>query len=161
MHKFDMPYNEQLSFRDYYRLKYEETVKLIRDLTGELGKANLMQMIQTISEERSLVLADTRAQEVPANDFATFVGYFRDPAHQQTMTIQIVEDTQAAFAIRISECLFASTFQGLEAADIGYLWFCHADYTWAQGFNPGIRLVRSQTLMQGHACCDDRYTWEG
>ncbi len=159
-HKFDMPYGEQMSYREYYRTKYEEMVRLVRDLSGELGKSNLLQMIMTTAEQRSLVLGNAHAEKVPVNDFATYIGMFREPAYQQIMTMQIVEDAPAAFEVRITECLWASTFKDLEAADIGYAHICHADFTWAEGFNPAIKLTRDQTLMQGHASCNHRYTWE-
>jgi len=160
-HKFDMPYDAQMTVRQYYKAKYEEMVQFLQALSLDMGKSNLLDMVRTYSEEKSLVLGNAHAEKAAVNDFATWVGMFRDPAYQKLMTLEIVEDAPAAFGMRITECIWATTFQELNAADLGYLLVCHADHTWAEGFNPGIRLTRDKTLMQGHGLCNHRYTWEG
>lgn len=160
-HRFDNPYDKNLTFRQFFMEKYRQTVEVIQAFSMSLGKAETLQMVKTYSEQKSLVFGNTRAQEVPSNDFATYINYFRDPGYQNLMTMQVVQDTPTVFEIRISECLWAATFQELKAQDIGYALVCHADYTWAEGFNPNIRLTRNQTVMQGHAFCNHRYTWEG
>ena len=61
----------------------------------------------------------------------------------------------------MTECIWAKTFLDYKLGDIGHAHVCWGDYAWAQGFNPKIRMVRDKTLMQGHACCNHRYLWEG
>ena len=77
------------------------------------------------------------------------------------MTFDIVEDTDTAFEMKVTECLTASTFLSLDAGYIGYAGVCWGDYAWAEGFNPKIKLIRDKTLMQGHAFCNHRYVMEG
>jgi hypothetical protein len=80
---------------------------------------------------------------------------------KKILTFNIVEDTNTAFEIHVTECLSASTFLAREAGDIGHAFICWGDYAWAEGFNPKIKLVRDKTLMQGHDCCNHRYIWTG
>ena len=41
--------------------------------------------------------------------------------------------------------------------ELGFLLVCSADFDTAAGFGPGIRLTRTQTIMQGASHCDFRY----
>ena len=72
----------------------------------------------------------------------------------------IVEDTESAFEIKVSECLWAETFRAQDAGDIGFAWICYADYSWPQGFNPKLKMIRDKTLMEGHEYCNHRYVIE-
>ena len=75
--------------------------------------------------------------------------------------MEIVEDTETAFELKVSECLPAAVFRDADAAEIGYASVCWGDYAWAQGFNPKIKLVRDKTLMEGDKYCNHRYIWTG
>ena len=75
--------------------------------------------------------------------------------------MEIVENMDTAYELKVTECIWASTFLAAKAGDIGYASVCIGDYTWAEGFNPKIKLVRDKTLMQGHDICNHRYIWTG
>lgn len=57
--------------------------------------------------------------------------------------------------------VFADTFLHFKAGDIGYAKICWGDYAWAKGYHTNIVLTRDKTLMEGHSCCNHRYTWIG
>ncbi|MFZ1947881.1 MAG: L-2-amino-thiazoline-4-carboxylic acid hydrolase [bacterium] len=67
--------------------------------------------------------------------------------------------TPQAFAIKVTECLWAKTFRDLAAGELGYLLICHPDYAYCEGFNPRIAMSRSMTLMEGDNCCNHRWVW--
>ena len=45
-------------------------------------------------------------------------------------------------------------------AEIGGLLSCGRDGTFCTGYDPRIKLERTQTIMQGASHCDFRYRWE-
>jgi len=47
--------------------------------------------------------------------------------------MEIVEDTETAFEIKVTECIWATTFRQAEAGDFGYAAICFGDYAWAEG----------------------------
>ena len=57
--------------------------------------------------------------------------------------MEIVEDTDTAFELKVGECIWADTFRR------------------AEGFNSKIEMVRDLTLMQGHSICNHCYLWKG
>ena len=62
-----------------------------------------------------------------------------------------MEDSETALEVRITECLWASTFRAADAADLGYSWVCHPDFAMARAFNPEMRLHRDRTLERSFA----------
>jgi hypothetical protein len=63
--------------------------------------------------------------------------------------MEIVEDTDKAFELKVTECIWAATFLQAKAGEIGYAAVCYGDYAWAEGFKSKIKLIRDKTLMQG------------
>ena len=62
--------------------------------------------------------------------------------------------------VRVTRCLWAETFRGADAADIGYAFVCHPDFASTTAFNPKMRMIRTKTLMQGHEYCNHRWVGE-
>lgn len=91
-----------------------------------------------------------------------FANPFRDDNSNLSKTIvrEIIEDSDTAFEIQITECLTEIVFKEADALDIGYACVCHADFGLPLGINPNLKLIRTKTLMQGHDCCNHQYVWE-
>ena len=48
-------------------------------------------------------------------------------------------------------------YRALGIPELGAVLSCNRDAALIEGFNPAIRLTRTQTIMQGAPCCDFRY----
>jgi predicted ArsR family transcriptional regulator len=58
---------------------------------------------------------------------------------------------------RCTRCPHVAVARQLGAEDWMALLLCGADYGMTAGFNPAIDFRRTQTLMEGHPCCDHCY----
>ena len=85
-----------------------------------------------------------------------------DPANpfNDRLIYEVIERSDRVCEIKITECLWAKTFREAGAAEIGYAVCCAGDWAMCQAFNPKLHLTRTQTLMQGAACCDYRWVLE-
>lgn len=160
-HKFDMPFERPLTFRQFFGVRYGEFIQLAKALEKEMGQEKLLEFLKKNTQARLLQLGQNQAKNSPDTSFETYVKTFKGPNYEKTLTMEIVEDTEKAFELKVTECIWASTFLQAKAGEIGYASVCYGDYAWAEGFNPKIKLVRDKTLMQGHDCCNHRYIWEG
>jgi hypothetical protein len=104
-------------------------------------------------------LAAAEPDQTPRNDLSTFADSMRnlDPFSQHVLSLEIVEDSDDAFGVKVTECLWAKTFRESDASEIGYAALCHGDHAAAEAFNSRLKLIRSKTLMQGDDCCDPRW----
>ena len=57
----------------------------------------------------------------------------------------------------VTRCRYAELYRALGIPELGAVLSCNRDAALIEGFNPGVRFTRTQTLMQGAPCCDFRY----
>jgi hypothetical protein len=163
IHKFDKPLEYELTYKQLFRRSAGGKISLIKTLVKELGEEKVLQIIKADTRENALNLGKRQAKAAEKNDLYTYVDIFRDnDRYKNTLTKEIIEDTEKAFEMKVTECLYALPF--IEAGlggEIGFAALCYMDYFWPKGFNENIKLIRDKTLMQGHTCCNHRYVWQG
>ena len=162
-HKFDQPLEFDLTYRQYFRRTTSSEIDLIKTMIKELGERRAIKIIETNTRENALALGQRQAKAAEKNDFYTYVDMFRNvDRFKNTLSMEIVEDSEKAFELKITECLYALPY--IEAGlggKVGFAALCYMDYFWPKGFNEKIKLVRDKTLMEGHEYCNHRYIWTG
>ena len=162
-HKFDQPVDLALTYRRLQWNAARGKIQLIKTLIKELGEERAIEIIKTDTRESAYALGQRQAKAAEKNDFNAYVSMFRDPKpYANTLTMEIIEDSEKAFELKVTECLFADPYikSGL-GGEVGFAALCYMDYFWPKGFNENIELVRDKTLMQGNDCCNHRYIWTG
>ena len=81
-------------------------------------------------------------------------------AAEDALDYEVVEQSQDAFEVNVTECRYAKFYKEIGAPELGFLLTCSADFSMAEGFGAGVQLTRTQTIMQGASHCDFRYTLE-
>jgi len=161
-HKFDNEMDKILTYRQYMKLRYGEFIQIVKAFAKEFGKEKVIELIKKHDTENMLKYGQNQAKNSPENNFQTYVSNFRNnPYFDKTLTMEIVEDAETAFEIKVTECIWATTFLQADAGEFGYAAVCFGDYAWAEGFNSNIKMVRDKTLMQGDKYCNHRYVWKG
>jgi hypothetical protein len=157
-HKFDVPKNLTMSERQQSERANRAFIRFIKTLQGELGEDELVRLLNINSAEYGRSIGKMRAERASDTSLRTFVAQFRPPRYSSILTHEVVEDTEKAFGLRVTECCIAETFQaaGLGGA-IGHAAVCNMDYYWPTAFNPKLKMERDRTLMQGHDHCNHRY----
>ena len=78
----------------------------------------------------------------------------------KALEIEVVEEGERAFAYNVTRCRYAEMYRDLGMPRLGPFLSCARDFALIEGFNPRIRLTRTQTLMEGAPFCDFRYRLE-
>ena len=163
-HKFDAPLDSPppLTQRRLVQLQNQGLVRFIRTLQQELDEPEVIRLLNVNAdgigrrqgEGQARMLGD-RNQEP---SFEAFGAQFRPPRYASSLTHEVVEDSEEAFELKVTECVWAEVFReaGL-GGEVGHAAVCRMDYNWPTSFNPTIRMERSKTLMQGDECCNHRY----
>ena len=160
MHKFDGEVGRKLTYRQIYGNRYGEFIDLAKALEKEWGTERTIEFLKARTTERMTEQGKKQAEKAPVNDFESYVKMFRS-GFDNVLTMKIVEDTEKAFELEVTECIWADTFLRANAGHIGYAAVCWGDYAWASSYNENMEMVRDKTLMQGHDCCNHRYLWKG
>jgi hypothetical protein len=70
------------------------------------------------------------------------------------LTIDLKTQESDRLEFDVTRCRYAEMYRELGMSNLGRaLW----DSAFCTGFNPAIQLTRTQTIMEGAACCDFRY----
>jgi hypothetical protein len=161
-HIFDQEYPRKLTYKQFFATRYGEYIRLARALEKEFGKEKTIELLKKFTTENMMQYGQMQAQKATDRNLKTYTAQFNNPnAYKNTLAKEVVEDSEKAFELKVTECIWAKTFLNAKAGEIGYAAVCWGDYAWAEGFNPKIKLVRDKTLMQGHDYCNHRYVWMG
>jgi hypothetical protein len=76
------------------------------------------------------------------------------------LEIEVTEETEKTFAFNVTRCRYAETYKAMGLGEIGHLLSCNRDGAFCEGYDPKLKLARSQTIMQGASHCDFKYTYE-
>lgn len=91
-------------------------------------------------------------QKTPEQDMQEFCSMVEKVAagsHRWQKTI----NEPARIGYNYTRCLYAEIFQELGEPELGWV-ICARDEPWVKSYSPNIGFKRTQTLMQGHKCCD-------
>lgn len=74
-----------------------------------------------------------------------------------TLEVAVREKGEKVFAFDVTRCRYAEMYKTMGLAEIGPLLSCQRDGSFCEGYDPRIKLTRTQTIMQGASHCDFRY----
>jgi len=73
------------------------------------------------------------------------------------LEIEPLRRSDRALEFNVTRCRYAEYFKELGLPELGALFHCARDFAMIEGFNPGIGLKRTQTIMEGASHCDFRF----
>src|SRR5579862_4723398 len=116
---------------------------------------------KTVSESVRRSAIEQARQFAAAASGGTSLQSFKDIQSFWTkggaLEIEVVEETDKTFAFNVTRCRYAETYKAMGLGEIGHLLSCNRDGAFSEGYDPKLKLDRSQTIMQGASHCDFRY----
>ena len=76
------------------------------------------------------------------------------------LEIEVTEQSPETFTFNVVRCRYAETYKAMGLGEIGHLLSCNRDGAFCEGYDPKLKLERTQTIMQGASHCDFRYTYK-
>jgi len=135
-------------------------VPLVAALGTEFGEEGVLQVIRrTIA-----AIASRQGAELAQAMGGASLTHFRESlvywTRGKALEIEVVEEGENVFAFNVTRCRYAEMYRELGILRLGPTLSCSRDFALIEGFNPRIRLTRTQTLMEGAPHCDFRYQAE-
>jgi hypothetical protein len=140
------------------KIQAQVMVPLVKALQAELGEARANALVRKTLGELYRGYSAEFARAKNETDLGKFVASaFRTYARDDALEYDVIEQTPDAYAINIRRCRYAEFYKELGEPELGFLLVCTADFAVADGFGDGVKLTRTQTIMQGADHCDFRY----
>jgi len=134
---------------------------LLARLGDEFGHERVRELASEVVVDVAKEQGAAMANLLGGNDLSVFSGSMEAWTRGGALEIDVVEETDTAFAFNVTRCRYAEMYRGLDMADLGATMSCNRDGTMVEGFNPDITFTRSQTIMGGASHCDFRYELSG
>lgn len=74
------------------------------------------------------------------------------------LEIEPIAETEKRLDFDVTRCRYAEMYREMGLGHIGHLLSCQRDGTFAEGFDPRIRMERKETIMTGSSRCTFRYS---
>ncbi|MFQ5874260.1 MAG: L-2-amino-thiazoline-4-carboxylic acid hydrolase [Dehalococcoidia bacterium] len=129
---------------------------VIRAFQKELGEARANEVVRRAIEDLTLREGQELARRAGKNDLRSFAAETK--AWYGDLEKEVLEDSPTQFSFNVTRCQYAEMYRELGLQDLGFLLSCNRDFFRVKGFNPKVRLDRTQTIMQGAPHCDFRYS---
>ena len=122
------------------------------------GKDETRETAQQVITEIARKQGAEMAAFLGSNDLVTFADN-KDPWRKGgALDVEEIERSSTAYSFNVTRCGYADMYKKMGHGDLGDIFSCTRDFEFSRGFNAKIRLIRTQTIMQGAAFCDFRYT---
>ena len=99
------------------------------------------------------------AEREQCNTIGDLIRFLWEPFRNQGAEFT-VEEIENGIQVYCTYCPIAEAYRKIKKEEYGLLFNCSEDPHIVEGFNPRITFKRTKTLMEGHDCCDHRYTLE-
>ena len=148
---------DNMSVLDRRRIEAMVLGPVVRAFQKELGvdRANAVSrgVLERIAREQGRAFRE----RVGSGDLKAFAENKRAWQAGDALETKVLESTRDRYDFDVTRCRYAETYEALGFADLGLIFSCGRDFAFVEGFNPDIRLTRTQTIMEGAPSCDFRY----
>ncbi len=131
------------------------------EMKAELGEEAAKRILSNAVIKLAKDTAAAMAQEAP--DGKASLDSFRAIQPRWTaedaLRIDVVKSTDSEFDFNVTRCRYAEMYRAMGLAELGAVLSCNRDGAFCEGYDPRLKLQRTQTLMGGATHCDFRYKW--
>jgi hypothetical protein len=130
---------------------------LIRGFAAELGMERALEIVRGVIANLAREGGAELASRLGDASLGAFAGCLNLWSEGGALELDVLERTPERLSFNVTRCQYAEMYRALGLADLGASLSCLRDFALIEGFNPGIELTRTQTLMEGASHCDFRF----
>jgi hypothetical protein len=155
-----------LTVEEVFKFAYQnDFIPIMQNLAEDVGEKELVEMLKRASSKKAATLMTSMTQNLSKKDFAAFTGLIKGMLNEfpnnKALVAEIAKETDKVIELKITECLWAKTFNEAKASDIGYAVICSPTKAMVQAFNPKIKAENPKNFFLGDKICIERFVWEG
>ncbi|MBI2469016.1 MAG: L-2-amino-thiazoline-4-carboxylic acid hydrolase [Candidatus Rokubacteria bacterium] len=130
---------------------------VVEALGAEFGRERVFRIVRDVIVDVARQQGRALAERMGENDLDHFAGALDDWKKGDAYQMEVLEQTADRYAFNVTRCRYAEMYRALGIPEMGVLLSCTRDFSLVEGFNPDVRLTRTQTIMEGAPHCDFRF----
>jgi len=143
------------------RIEAELLKEVYEALVERHGKDEAKRVI-TESVRRSSIAqaAQFAAQAGAGTSLQSFIDIQSNWTAENALVIEPVYRDESRYEFNVTRCRYAEMYKAMGLGEIGGLLSCNRDGSFCEGYDPKLKMTRTQTIMEGASHCDFRYRYE-
>ena len=133
---------------------------LIHAFATEFGPERVIEIAKMVIVQIARDQGKALANHMGGNTLAHLVKGQASWLKGDALTIEVLHVDDTAYDYDVTRCRYAEMYRALGIPELGVILSCGRDFALGDGFNPELKLTRTQTLMEGASRCDFRYRLE-
>jgi hypothetical protein len=133
---------------------------LINAFAAEFGRERVIEIAKRVIVEIAHQQGKALADQVGGSTLVHFAGSKDAWVKGGALETDVLQVTDTAYDFNVIRCRYAEMYRALGIPELGSVLSCGRDYALGEGFNPSLKLTRTQTIMEGAPFCDFRYRME-
>lgn len=133
---------------------YEE---MAAELGTERARAILSRAVVRLAKEAAAAMA---AESPTGPSLDHFIVLQERWTRDDALAIEVTDRSEASYGFNVTRCKYAEMYREMDLAELGAVLSCNRDGAFCEGYDPKLKLARTQTLMGGASHCDFRYRVE-
>jgi len=131
---------------------------LIKAFVNKIGYDNTMEVLKQVVREDAILSGRTLADKYGGNTLKELSKIVNEVwANDEALKIKMIKEDEDELCFNVISCKYADIYEKLGTKELGCILSCSRDFSFMEGFNPEIELIRTKTIMSGSECCDFRY----
>jgi hypothetical protein len=130
---------------------------LFRAFVAEVGEQRAREILRGVIGQLAHQSGCTAAINAGGNGLSHLKQLVERWRENGALELTVLRDDAEAFEFNVTRCQFAEMYHRLGLAELGPILSCGRDGAMIEGFNPDIAFSRTETIMEGAACCNFRY----
>ena len=131
---------------------------LIHAYERKFGETEALEVAKEVIRKDAIASGESLAEKYSGNSLEVLLRVVEEVwGEEGTMEIDNIRMSDQTLEFDVTSCGYARLYERLGLRELGSVLSCDRDFPFMDGFNPGIELRRTQTLMEGADHCDFRY----
>src|SRR5574337_1252001 len=136
----------------------EDDPSMTEEMSVELGEEKARDILRKAIRRVAIAAGAEMAKRGSGGaDLESFKAVLPLWAEDDALTFEVVGEKPGAFDFNVTRCRYAETYRAMGLSDIGDILSCGRDGAFCEGYDPRMKLTRTQTIMGGAPHCDFRY----
>ena len=131
---------------------------LVEELSMEFGREKVLGVLKKVIVRIAASQGEGMAARLGGCSPAHLADSLRDWKKDDALEIEVLELSDEKLSFDVNRCRYAELYQALGIPELGEILSCGRDFALSEGFNPKLKLTRTQTILGGSSHCDFRYT---
>lgn len=131
---------------------------LFEEMATEIGEERATAILERAVVKLAEQAGAAAAAETPSPGIEHFAAILPRWTKDDALQIEVLEKTETSFHFNVRRCRYAETYREMGLGKLGAILSCNRDGAFCTGYDPALKLTRTQTIMGGASHCDFRYT---